>query len=238
MSLSLARPPAGARGRVGAFLGEAIRSTMKAEMLLPALLMLVLLTGTNIVILQNLPAEGAPPAKPFIAAAALRAIGLMVISVAVLRVAGGSDRPPWRLDGAFWLYQLVAPIGFVVAALVALLIGADTPLGLLFGALATGLLLAPIAVWLAAIAIHRPLAWNPANWVRAFGRWLAPYLVWTVLLVVPMSALHAAIDRALLEGVSEGLFWPLALFDGALSTVMALAGLALAAMAYRQVARG
>jgi hypothetical protein len=98
-------------------------------------------------------------------------------------------------------------------------------------------ILSPFVVWFVALAAAKPLAWNPGPWLRGLGRWWPMAIFWTLLLVTPMAVLHAWIDTRLIEGVGE-LFWPLALFDGALSTAMALIALAINAAAYRRVAEG
>ena len=69
----------------------------------------------------------------------------------------------------------------------------------------------------------------------AFRHWLPHYLVWSLLLVTPLGLAHGLIDLRLVAGAGEG-FWPLALVDGPLSTLLALVGLGLGAAAYRRVA--
>lgn len=228
-----------AAGEPLAFLKEALAGLRRREALLPALLLLIVLTVSNIVILQNLPpALGAPPPLPFVIAAFVRIAGVLIFAVALLRVAGGSERPKWRPDGAFWLYGLVMVAGFAVSYLARTIVGGRADLvGLLLGGVVSALILSPFAAWVGAIAAARPLAWKPVPWVGSFRLWLAPLLFWWLLLVVPMATLHAMIGIRLLKGGGD-LFWPLALFDGALSTLMALIGFGLNAAAYRRVARG
>src|SRR3546814_3029227 len=96
--------------------------------------------------------------------------------------------------------------------------------------------LAPLAPWAVGIAVATPLGWNPARFLRDFGRWLPHFVAWTLILVAPMAVLHAIIDLLLIDGAGDW-FWPLELFDGPLSTVMALLGLGLNAEAYRPVAQ-
>jgi hypothetical protein len=78
---------------------------------------------------------------------------------------------------------------------------------------------------------------SPAPWLRGLRRWLPHFLFWTLAVSTPLAVLHAAIDTAVITTARDW-FWPLLLFDGPLSTVMALFGLALIAAAYRRVARG
>jgi hypothetical protein len=220
----------------GAFLRETLASLGDRRLLVPAALLTLLLTATNIVILHNMPVRDAiPPA--FLAAALVRIAGLLCFAVAILRILGGSARPPWRPDGAFWLYALTLVAGFVLKVALARLLGGDDPVtGLVIGA-AVLLISAPFAAWFAAIAVERPLALAPGRWLRGMAGWLPALLLWSFLTVLPLGQLHAAIGLFLVEGGGE-LFWPLALADGPLSAVLAIFGLALAATAYRRVARG
>lgn len=203
-----------------------------------ALALLVLLTFSNIVVLQNMPAEGAAPPPAFLLAAFIRVAGLLLLAVALLRMLTASPRRPWVPDGGFWLYVLTFAAGAAASIFARLVIGDRTELAnLILSNLLVTLILSPLVVWFVALAVEKPLAWRPGPWLRGFGAWLPPLLVWTLLLVTPMGVLHAWIDMRLVAGVG-GAFWPLALFDGVLSTAMALVGLALNAAAYRRVAQG
>jgi hypothetical protein len=221
------------------FLSEALSGVLRREMLIPALLLLVVLTASNIVILRNMPAaEGALPPLPFLVAALVRLVGLFILAVGILRIAAASERPPWRPDGGFWLYPLTFLAGVAINTLVGRLLGDRTDLAVLVASnILVTVLLAPLVVWVVAIVVARPLAWRPRPWLRDFRRWLPQLLFWTLLLVTPMAVLHASIDMWLIKGAGEW-FWPAALFDGALSTLMAVIGLGLNAAAYRRVARG
>jgi hypothetical protein len=229
-------------GRSGAvlkeFLSEALLSLRGRELLLPALILLVLLTASNIVILQNMPAKGSPPPALFAVAALVRIAGLLLIAVTVLRMLTASHRRRWVPDGGFWLYALTFAAGIAASALARLVIGdgRDLP-GLIASNILVTLLLSPLIVWFVATAVAKPLAWRPGPWLKNLRLWWLPTIFWTLLLVMPMGVLHASIDLRLAEGVGDG-FWPLALFDGALSTAMALIGLAINAAAYRRVAEG
>ena len=220
------------------FLSRACKSLLDPRLRLPAALLLVVLTCSNIVILFNLPEEGARPSLAFLAAAFVRIGGLLVLAVAILRILAVSERHPWRPDGAFFLYAASLIASFGVAALITALAGEPDALSTIVvrNVLLTSIL-APFAPWIVGIAAAVPLGWNPTGFLRGFGRWLPPLLAWTLLLVTPMGILHALIDLHLLKGAGAW-FWPLALFDGALSAAMALLGLALNAEAYRRVARG
>ncbi|HEX9932735.1 MAG TPA: hypothetical protein VGB08_07835 [Allosphingosinicella sp.] len=234
-----ASPPAAAArtGGIMGFLTATAASLADRRLVVPMALLTVLLTGTNIYILENLP----PPGEvtiPFAVAALVRVAGLFTLAVAILRVLNDSPRPLYRPDGAFWLYALTIAAGILVSGGLARLFGGREDA---LASAATGLgvivLSAPFAAWFTAIAVERPLAAAPGPWLRGFGRWLPALILWSVVIVLPLGQLHAAIDHFLLRGAGDW-FWPLALFDGPLSAVLGLAGLALASTAYRSVARG
>ena len=220
------------------FLREALGSLRNPRLLVPALLLTVLLTVSNIVILRNAPPPGETPQLAFALAAFVRIAGLLLLAVAILRVLTGSRRRLYMPDGAFWLYVLTGVAGFALAAALGTVAGdrTDPIVGAVVG-LAMIAISAPFAAWFTAIAVERPLALNPAPWMRGMGHWLMPLLVWSVLAVLPLGQLHAAIDRFLMRGAGDT-FWPLALLDGPLSAVLAIFSFALAATAYRRVARG
>jgi hypothetical protein len=219
------------------FLSDACHSLLDPRLRLPAALLFAVLTVSNIVILFNIPPKGAIPSFAFLAAAFVRIGGILVVAVAILRILAASERHPWRPDGAFWLYAASLVVSFGIAALITGLTGKPDAFStiVLRNVLLTAFL-APFAPWVVGIAAATPLGWDPRHSLRNFGRWLPPLLGWALLLVTPMGILHAVIDMHLLEGVGPS-FWPLALFDGALSSLMALLGLALNAAAYRRVAR-
>jgi len=210
----------------------------RRELVPAAITLLLLLTFSNVVVLQNMPAKGSVPPVPFLIAAFIRIVGLLLIAVAILRVLTGSERRRWLPDGGFWLYVLTFVAGVAATALARLAFGDGIDvLNLLVSNVAVTLILSPFVVWFVALAVAKPLAWRPAPWLRDLGRWWPMAVFWTLLLVTPMAVLHAWIDVRLAKGVGEH-FWPLALFDGALSTAMALIGLGINAAAYRRVAEG
>jgi hypothetical protein len=236
MSETVAGSGQAGQGRLLPFLVEALGALRRRELLVPALLLLLILTFTNIAILANIPARGAVPSAPFLAAAVARLVGLLVLAVGILRILTHSSRPLWLPDGGFWLYLLTFAASAGVNVAVAGLLGdRQDPVNLVARTVLVTLLLSPFMVWVVAIAVARPLAWRPGPWLRDLRRWWAPLVFWSLLAVTPMAVLHASIDIRLLKGAGE-LFWPLALFDGALSTAMALLALSLNATAYRRVA--
>jgi hypothetical protein len=224
------------RPGLAAFLTDALRPLLSRPLLVPVLLLILLLTATNIVILLNRPAPG-QPSWPFAAAAFVRVAGLFVTTIALLRLLTGSARPAWRPDGAFWLYSATLLLFMAASVGIEVALGGERGAGaaLLRGVLVT-LATAPFAVWFTAIAVERPLAWRPAPWLRGFGRWLGPLLFWGLLLSTPLNIGHALLGDWLVEGAGRW-FWPAALIDGPLSVAGALVGFALAAEAYRRVAQ-
>lgn len=224
-------------GGLMAFAREAAALILRREMIVPAIVLALVLTTSNILILlSGPPVRGTVPHWQFIAAALLRLVGVLVLLVAILRIATGSERPRWRPDGAFWLYALALLATVGVSAVMGRVLADRTQWsGMLIDQVATGILVAPFAAWVAAMAVATPLAWRPLRWLRAFRHWLPHYLVWSLLLVTPLGLAHGLIDLRLVAGAGEG-FWPLALVDGPLSTLLALVGLGLGAAAYRRVA--
>jgi hypothetical protein len=226
------------QGGLMSFLREALALLASRRLVAPALALAVLLTASNIVIASNVPAEGQRLGAAFAVAAFVRVAGLLVLAVAILRTMTGSARPRFRPDAGFWLYALTFIAATGVSVAVRLLTGADDSLGSLALVNAvTAVLTAPLAVWFGALAVERPVPWSPAPWLRGLRRWLPHFLLWTLAVTTPLAVLHAAIDSNAVKGARDG-FWPLLLFDGPLSTVMALFGLALVAAAYRRVAQG
>lgn len=226
-----------ASGGVTGFLRSALRPLFVRPILILLLLLGVVLTVSNIVILRNAPTKGQMPPVAFIAAACVRVVGLLVMAVAILRRINASPRPAWSPDAGFWLFVLTFAVeAAVTGALTMMAGGPDAPLAGLLVNIGATLVFAPLAAWFIALAVERPLAWRPSPWLRGWSLWLPPYLIWTLLLAIPLGALHQAIDTRLVKGAGEG-FWPLALIDGPLSLMLVVVGLALSSEAYRRVAR-
>ncbi|HEX8528086.1 hypothetical protein [Allosphingosinicella sp.] len=226
------------RRGLGAYLAEAIARLSAPGLALPAVLMLLVLTFSNIVILQNLPADGEQPGPGAIAGAAARILGLLILSVPLLRILAGSPRSPFRPDGAFFLSALGTILSLAIGTALILVIGdSQEAAGIALRTLATTLLLSPLAPWLVGLAAAVPLGWDPRRFMREVRLWLPHLLFWSMLLVFPAAILHALIDIALVKGEIDS-FWPVALFDGLLSFVMLILSYALHAIAYRRVARG
>ncbi|HYG30384.1 MAG TPA: hypothetical protein VD887_09230 [Allosphingosinicella sp.] len=220
------------------FLASALAAVADRALIVPVLMLTLLLTVTNIVLASAHPDTGSELLL-FEGVALARAAGLLLLFVAMLRIANSSPRSPWRPDSSFALYVLTFLFGLGLTLGLARLLGDrvdPAAAGPIVGA-AVSVLTAPLAAWFVAIAVERPLAWRAGPWLRDFGRWLAPLVLWSLVLVVPLGHLHATIDNLLVEGAGRW-FWPLALLDGPLSVLLALLGLGLASAAYTSVARG
>lgn len=155
-----------------------------------------------------------------------------------LRILTDAPRRPWRLDGAFWLYGLTIVAGIAISTLggralsTVVEAGGLAELGLRLALLAA--LLAPFAPWVVAIGVERPLAWRPGPFLRRFGAWLPPLLLWGLVIIAPLAVLHGWTDAFLIAGAGQW-FWPLALIDGPFSTLIAMLGFSLNAAAYRRL---
>ena len=219
-----------------AFLADALRPVFSRRLVVPVIVLALLLTATNIVIVLNIPAPGEISA-PFIAAAIARVAGLLVLAVGILRILSASARPPWRPDAGFWLYALATLALILVSGLIVRFIGDRTdPAALLGSSALFALIVAPLAPWLVAMAVAKPLAWRPGPYFREWGLWLPQLVFWSLLMATPLAALHAWIDSSVVGGVRDW-FWPKMLFDGPLSVAVALLGFGLQSAAYRRVAR-
>ena len=226
---------AGAGGAVR-FLSEALGRLFARELLLPALLLATLLTFSNIYILMHMPKPGQGLPWQFLAGAAVRIGGLLLLEVGILRILTNSDRPRWRPDGALGLFALAAIAGMAISAAVGALVGDRTdPVAMLATNMLVTVALAPFAAWIVAIAVARPLAWRPSPYMRDFSRWLPYVILWSLLLVTPLAVLHGTLDAWLIRGAGDW-FWPVALLDGPLSAFFGLIGFSLNAAAYRRVA--
>jgi hypothetical protein len=225
-----------AAGNLLDFLADALTPLLTRSLLWPIVALAILLTGSNIFILLNMPKSGTLP-LPFIVAGLVRVVGLLVLEVAILRTITTSERPRWKLDGAFLLFVGIALLSILVSVAMGRLFGQEGTLAKTMSNLATTIILAPLAGWVAAVAVADPLAWRPRPYLRKFASWLPQILFWSIVLVTPIAVLHASLDAWLINGADEW-FWPVALVDGPLSVLIALFGVGLNAAAYRRVARG
>jgi hypothetical protein len=203
-----------------------------------AALLLVFLGGSNTILALAHPVDGVP-GLAFVLAGLARLLALVVISVAALRIALGSPRRPWLPDGGFFLYFGLSLIGFVVVGLAAFLsVGLPHLQRILVFEMVGIVLLAPLSVWTVAAAVEKPLALSPGPRLRNLAAWLPSFLLWAVLLVLPLSTAHAMASLYLVLWAGQDGFWPLAAADAVVSTLVVLLTLALRVTAYRSVARG
>ncbi|HEX8655210.1 MAG TPA: hypothetical protein VF693_08320 [Allosphingosinicella sp.] len=233
---SVAALPGRGSGFLG-FLGAALAALADRALLAPVLLLTLLLTLTNIVLAGSHP-DTRSELLLFEGVALVRAIGLLLLFVAMLRILNRSPRSPWRPDAGLALYGLTFLFGLGLTLGLARLLGdrADPAAAGLIVGVGVSVATAPLTAWFVAVAVERPLAWRAGPWLRDFGRWLPPLLLWSLVLIVPLGQLHATIDDAVV-GTAGLWFWPLALADGLLGVLLALLGLGLASAAYRSVAR-
>ncbi len=222
---------------MGRFLAESLKQALSPEWRVPAIVLALLLTLTNMVIISHLPEPEGQPSAAFLLAAALRVIGVIVINVIMLRRATGSPRPAMMPDAAFWFYILLVVIGFAIVSLLRQILPGDptTPAMLVIGSALAGVATAPLAPWMTAAATEKPLAANPRPWFRDMAAWLPALILWQLLLITPLAALHGYIDLGLVDGSIARSIW-LETADGLLGTVIALIALGLAVTAYRRVA--
>lgn len=225
--------------RVGAFARAVAVQIAAPDWRGLAILLFIVLAATNAVLALHKPGPGEAPGIVFAITGLVRALGLIWISVAMLRAATGSERGRWMPDAGFWLYFLLSLVAFGASAVAALLAQGLPEIGRVFlMQLIAAVLVSPFAPWTVAAAVERPLALSPRPWFRDIGDWLPPYLLLALVVAVPLAALHAALTMRLLTVVGGASFWPIAIADGLLSTLVALVLLALRLTAYRSVAQG
>lgn len=223
--------------QVGSFAKAAATQLLAKEWRGIALSLFLLLTVTDAILLTHPPVPGAKPDAAFAAAGALRALGAVSIAVALLRVAVASPRKKWAFDGAFWLYLAISLAQAAIAYGLTRLAGGEDSFARLLIIQASLLLFAPFSAWLVAAAMEQPLALAPMPWFRKIGVWLPPLLILLLPMMLVLAA-HGLLTLHLKEIVGQPAFWPLVVADGIVSTVLALALLALRLTAYRAVAKG
>jgi hypothetical protein len=170
---------------------------------------------------------------------ALAASGLLLalwMAAALLRRSSASPRSPWRIDGALLLYAAlhagIAAVEWSVGPFIAdwssfwsILASAALPL----------LLTLPLAPWLVAVAVERPLAVSPSRFLQQADTWFPPLLVLTLVLVLPLH-LGQIWTYTALFGSGRGAVM-FGLLNSALATLSAMLSLSLALTAYRSVAQ-
>ena len=220
-----------------AFLKEALASLGTRRILLPALLLILVQSASVVVMLAALPTAGHPDHSRYLAALLLLLLGLLACSVAILRILNASPRPPWQADASLWLVGLALIAGAFISIAADLVVGGRTDLlaSLASGALSI-VISAPLVPWLTAIAVERPLALRPRDYMRRFDAWLPALLLWYVLIVLPLGQLLATLG-AMVVADAGGWFWPIVLLYGLLGSGVELISCALSSVAYRRVAR-
>lgn len=220
------------------FLNDAVHPLMAPKLRTQIVLLVALATLTTVVLATHASPQGERPGGIFVATAVARLAGLLLLQIAILREITASRRGRWTLDAAFWLHALTLPLGIALSESVQKLLGAspNDSVSLLLAGVLLDAITAPLAPWLVAIAVEKPLAWRPGPWFRRWSLWLAPLMFWGVALR-PLAVTHSSMNTWLLEGSGEW-FWPLAVLDGALSGLLFLVTLGLNAAAYRRVAGG
>jgi hypothetical protein len=220
-----------------AFVKEALASLGTRRMLLPALLLILLQSVSNVALLSTLPTAAHPDHTLSFALLLLLLLGLLACSVAVLRILNASPRSPWQPDASLWLVGLALIAGAFISIAADLVVGSRTDLlaGLASGALSI-IVTAPFVPWFTAVAVERPLALRPRNYMRRFAAWLPALLLWYLLIVLPSGQLLAMLAQTLADG-ADGWFWPIVLLYGLVGAAIELVSCALASVAYRRVAR-
>lgn len=172
-----------------------------------------------------------------IALGALFALLFLWLAAAALRRAAASSRSPWRLDGSFLYYAALHVVLAVVIWFWTPFIddGSAVGAGLLAAALPL-LLVAPLAPWLVAVAVERPLALSPWPFLKQADAWFPPLLLLTLALLLPLSLVQfwSSVELFVLgRGAIE-----FGLLHAMVSTLAEIVSLALALAAYRSVAEG
>lgn len=204
---------------------------------LPAVLLLFLaLVISNVVVVLNPRIDGVAASWQFIVGVVLRLLSLVVLPVAIIRVAAGSARHPYMPDGALGLYTLLFTLALVAPAIVALSLGDITSIKSGIAIVMASIIFAsPLGAWTVAGAVERPLAWWPVPWFRNMHLWLPQRLFWSVLIVGPLGLVHGQLEGVQLAGPGPW-FWPSALVDGLASLLILMIGFGLNVVAYRRVA--
>ncbi len=201
-----------------------------------AFTLFLLLAVTNGLMAMHIP-RGEPASPAYTSAWAVQTIGMLSISVALLRAGAGSARKRWGVDAGFWLYFAIGLIPLLLTtALGFLLQGQAGTIGALFALQAVSLLsAAALSVWLVAAAVETPTATKPR--FEGIGTWLLPLLILMLPLIV-LGTVHAQLGLLLIGLAGTPAFFGFALADGIVSSLVVLGMLALQLAAYRKVARG
>ena len=184
-----------------------------------------------------LPFDGAPDlgaAFTLLGSGLAFVVGITILAVAALRIAGNSPRSPWAMNTGWWLFLLIGALLSGLPVLSEAIIGAAALPQLahfiLSGALAAVAALV-FARWMAAIAIDGATTPPLAN-ILALRTHFAPAALWTAIVAGPLSGVHSLVSQmATMLPAQNDLY--LALIDAAASTAMLLFALALMVVLYR-----
>jgi hypothetical protein len=156
-------------------------------------------------------------------------------TAAALRRASASARRPWRVDASLLLYlALQAAISAAGWPLLPLIHDESPFAASLLSAALPVVLAAPLAPWLVAIAVERPLAVSPWRFLGRANGWLPPLLVLTLVLLLPVELAEIWVSIAVLALSGDAAAF--ALVYGVLVALSGMIGLAMGLVAYRSVA--
>lgn len=221
-----------------------LRATLAALPTLGRLVALMLLAatiGTNLLDFASMPASGARPTVPFLAAAIVRVVLVFWIAYAVQRRLTATPCP-FAVQPSFWRFcvlEVVLFVGFGICVKLALMAAGTSPplatewlasfLALALWSLATIRTLA----WVAALGAGAPFAALPRLWRAQTGMDLALIGAFCAL-VLPPAAIHLALT---LVGLKVPLppkpKLALLLCDGMVQALQLAFTCALAAVAWR-----
>jgi hypothetical protein len=219
-----------------AFLKEAVGSLSVPGVKLPLLLIAIFQPATDILVLSNLPTTQNPDHGPYVAAFVVFVVVHAALALATLRILNGSPRPAWRPDWSAWAYGLAVLFSVAVGLFADWIVPPFTILGALANEIVSTAIIVPLAPWIVAIAVERPVAWRPAPWLKRVRAWLPALLLWNFLILVPADALYRIGFTAWMEQGGTG-NWLFFILDGLVTAARMFVALALASVAYRRVAR-
>jgi hypothetical protein len=158
------------------------------------------------------------------------------MAASLLRRASASPRAPWRTDGSLLLYIALHAGIAAVEWLWAPLFEDWSMYGTILISAALPLLFAlPLAPWLVAVAVERPLAVSPWPFLSQADAWFPPLLMLTMILILPLALAQIWTYTALFGPGRDAVQF--ALVNSALATLSAMLSLALALVTYRSVAQ-
>ncbi|HEY5721293.1 MAG TPA: hypothetical protein VIT45_03135 [Allosphingosinicella sp.] len=227
----------GEQGDDLAFLKEAVESLKMPGLAAPMLLSVILLPATNILLLFNLPTRAEPDHGPYLAAFAAALVVHAALAIAILRILNGSPRPAWSPDWSAWAYGLVILAEFAIGLFSdAIMSRSPGIMAVIASEIVSTAIIVPLAPWFVAIAVDRPLAWNPAPWFRRARIWLPALLLWNFLILAPAGVAYRLVLETSLAEIDRR-DWPWFILHGVVTAALMFLALALASVAYRRIAR-